>query len=319
MNGKGEEPAVAVAAPPPMSYALSEQSSVDDAASTTTSNAEYSSGSSSISTTSTTTSTTSSASASSSSNIDEGSPRLLASAARPRAPAPPKLALGMDPKSLVGKVLKHIRRSDAHPAVTLAFADDSAVQVLVDGYNPRSARVVVATPREEEEDVFGPASATNNHTWRRDIHSIFDESKDYDDELDERVQLEMDDTLSRLLSAPGAILSVGAAIRDCALVRLTDRGLSRSGMRFDAHHQAFAVKFEGEGDGTRQRWHCIWATRAIRNSAGRCVARTFDDVYVQPLVRQSPSTPRSPVKSSSSSPVKGRGGKRHQRRESWRN
>lgn len=298
-------------APEAMSYSLSEQSSVDDAASTTTANTYYSSASSA-------TSSSTAASTSSSSRSDTSrSPRLVATTVRTRAPPP--LSLGVDSKSLVGKVLKHLRRSDNHPTITLAFADDSAVQVLVDGYNPRSARVVVASGGADEEDVFGSGPPGNHakHFGTEDPNNI----EGIKEELEERVQLEMDDTLSRLLSTPGSIASVGAAIRDCALIRMTDRAHTRAGARFDAHHQAFAVKFEG-GSG---RWHCIWATRAVYDAVGHCVARTFDDVYVQPLVRThslaSAGLPRSPMKvdSPTKSPMKSRGGRRHQRRESWRN
>lgn len=44
--------------------------------------------------------------------------------------------LGVHPSEMVGKVLKSIRVSRSHPTVTLHFADRSAFQVRVDGYDP---------------------------------------------------------------------------------------------------------------------------------------------------------------------------------------
>jgi len=45
-------------------------------------------------------------------------------------------SIGVDPDQIVGKVLVHTRRSPTHPAVTLHFADNTAYQVRVDGYDP---------------------------------------------------------------------------------------------------------------------------------------------------------------------------------------
>lgn len=279
-------------------------------------------------------------------------------------------SIGTDPKSLVGRVLKYMRHSDAHPAVTLVFEDNSAVQVLVDGYNPRSARVVTAAVviEEDEGDVFGPGSGPRlgrerartglgsprkagfGHGYSYEPETVEPQAKSgnnkrgsgseargYGDmdmevneedlgyeeaELFEDVQLEMDATLSRFLSTPGSTTSVGVAIRDCAMISLTDRALTRSGERYNVQHQAFAIKFEEETPATpstpntpvtpsriRPRWHCIWATRVIKDSfgvssyndglvggSGRCVARTFDDVYLKPLVRSPPSPTKSPTK-----------------------
>ena len=46
-------------------------------------------------------------------------------------------SIGVDPRELVGKVLTGIRRSPAHPCVTLHFADGTSYQIRVDGYDPR--------------------------------------------------------------------------------------------------------------------------------------------------------------------------------------
>ncbi|KZT70981.1 hypothetical protein DAEQUDRAFT_688366 [Daedalea quercina L-15889] len=46
-------------------------------------------------------------------------------------------SIGIDPRELIGKVVKGIRRSSTHPCVTLYFADNTAYQIRVDGYDPR--------------------------------------------------------------------------------------------------------------------------------------------------------------------------------------
>ncbi|KAI9509727.1 hypothetical protein F5148DRAFT_1185452 [Russula earlei] len=45
-------------------------------------------------------------------------------------------SIGVDPDQIVGKILVRVRRSPTHPAVTLHFADNTAYQVRVDGYDP---------------------------------------------------------------------------------------------------------------------------------------------------------------------------------------
>jgi hypothetical protein len=56
------------------------------------------------------------------------------SPSKPR-PRPPPL-VGIDPATLVGKVLTGIRKSPVHPSLTLDFADNTTIQVVVDGYDP---------------------------------------------------------------------------------------------------------------------------------------------------------------------------------------
>lgn len=54
-----------------------------------------------------------------------------------RRPVPLRLeSVGVDPSTLVGKVLTNIRRSSRHPSMQLRFSDDTTYQILVDGYNP---------------------------------------------------------------------------------------------------------------------------------------------------------------------------------------
>jgi hypothetical protein len=62
------------------------------------------------------------------------SPTTSSSPPKSRARPPP--LIGIDPGTLVGRVLTSIRKSPVHPSLTLNFADRSTIQVLVDGYDP---------------------------------------------------------------------------------------------------------------------------------------------------------------------------------------
>ncbi|KAJ7163591.1 hypothetical protein C8R43DRAFT_1086406 [Mycena crocata] len=61
---------------------------------------------------------------------------------------PSLIAHSINPADLVGKVLKSVRRSEKHPSLTLAFADGTRVQIMVDGYDP----VHKGVPKELEMD-----------------------------------------------------------------------------------------------------------------------------------------------------------------------
>ncbi|KIJ67945.1 hypothetical protein HYDPIDRAFT_107489 [Hydnomerulius pinastri MD-312] len=66
-----------------------------------------------------------------------------------RRPVPLRLdSIGIDPSVLVGKVLTRISRSSKHPSMQLYFADDTAYQILVDGYDP----IHRGLPKELEMD-----------------------------------------------------------------------------------------------------------------------------------------------------------------------
>ncbi|KAJ7680512.1 hypothetical protein DFH06DRAFT_1464693 [Mycena polygramma] len=72
-------------------------------------------------------------------------------AGSPSRPRPPPLRLdhvGINPADLIGKALKSVRRSEKHPSLTLAFADGTRVQIMVDGYDP----VHKGLPKELEMD-----------------------------------------------------------------------------------------------------------------------------------------------------------------------
>ncbi|KAF7315444.1 hypothetical protein MIND_00059300 [Mycena indigotica] len=55
---------------------------------------------------------------------------------RPRPPSLRLDHLGLDPSSLVGRVLKTIKHSEKHPSLTLHFLDGTRIQIMVDGYSP---------------------------------------------------------------------------------------------------------------------------------------------------------------------------------------
>jgi len=64
-----------------------------------------------------------------------GSLSVLSTPRRSREQPRPD-SIGVNPDQIVGKVLVYIRRSPAHPAVTLHFADNTTYQVRVYGYDP---------------------------------------------------------------------------------------------------------------------------------------------------------------------------------------
>ena len=105
--------------------------------------------------------------------------------------------------------------------------------------------------------------------------------------------LEMDALVEALFNPPGGHISVDLLVRDCTFVRLSDKAFER-GQRgeaqWDQSHLGIAFKFE---EGVK-RWHCVWAMLEERDGrAGQCVFRSFDDVYLQPLVRRELSPSRS--------------------------
>ncbi|TFY69158.1 hypothetical protein EVJ58_g576 [Rhodofomes roseus] len=72
---------------------------------------------------------------------------------------------GVDPRLLIGKVLKGIRRSPAHPCVTLYFTDNTSYQVRVDGYDPKHRGI----PKTLESDSnFEPYLASPGEHF--DVH-----------------------------------------------------------------------------------------------------------------------------------------------------
>ncbi|EIN11849.1 hypothetical protein PUNSTDRAFT_99128 [Punctularia strigosozonata HHB-11173 SS5] len=160
--------------------------------------------------------------------------------------------LGIDPSELVGKVLTRVRRSPNHPNLTLDFADKTSYQIRVDGYDP----VHRGVPKE----------------------------------------LEVSPSLHDILT-PGDIGRL--TITNCAMITMTDKafrldkGKQRDGARreefedrWDQNHLGIAFKFEEENRDGVPRWHSVWATLVEHDQElGTCVFRSYDDVYIDRLVR----------------------------------
>jgi len=97
--------------------------------------------------------------------------------------------------------------------------------------------------------------------------------------------LEMDSELAAVFDPPGGQISVDLAVADCKLISLSDKAfeLGEREQRWDQSHLGIALKFGGA-----RRWHCVWASLEERDDdLGECRFRSYDDVYLQPLVRQS--------------------------------
>jgi hypothetical protein len=76
-----------------------------------------------------------------------------------RIRAPP--IVGIDPGTLVGKVLTGTRKSPVHPSLTLDFADHTTIQVLVDGYDPHPNHRGIPKKLEmnaASDSIFNPAN-----------------------------------------------------------------------------------------------------------------------------------------------------------------
>ncbi|KZV85855.1 hypothetical protein EXIGLDRAFT_725429 [Exidia glandulosa HHB12029] len=79
---------------------------------------------------------------------------------------PPSLRLhdnpdGIDPSTIVGKVLKRVHRGAAHPNLTLVFADDSVVQVKIEGYHPNARGLSKELEMDSSLDDFLASSAAS--------------------------------------------------------------------------------------------------------------------------------------------------------------
>ncbi|CAL1707619.1 unnamed protein product [Somion occarium] len=81
-------------------------------------------------------------------------------------------------------------------------------------------------------------------------------------------------------------------VSEATLTTLTDRAFQagkqgRPDAEWKQVHSAVAFKFKEEG-----RWHCMWATLAEFDAMGRCVFRSFDDVYLQRVERSPQKSPQ---------------------------
>jgi hypothetical protein len=104
--------------------------------------------------------------------------------------------------------------------------------------------------------------------------------------------LEMDALVEALFNPPEGHISVDLLVRDCTFVRLSDKAFERRQRvaQWDQSHLGIAFKFE---DGVK-RWHCVWAMLEERDQrTNQCIFRSFDDVYLQPLVRRELSPSKS--------------------------
>ncbi|KAH0827538.1 hypothetical protein J3R83DRAFT_4257 [Lanmaoa asiatica] len=100
--------------------------------------------------------------------------------------------------------------------------------------------------------------------------------------------LEMDPTLASLLDAADGSLDVAFTIENCVLITLTDKAFDskQREQRWDQNHTGVAFKFCED-----RSWHCVWATLTDHEN-GQCVFRSYDDVYLDQLLR-SPRKRRS--------------------------
>ncbi|KAK7687057.1 hypothetical protein QCA50_009557 [Cerrena zonata] len=86
-------------------------------------------------------------------------------------------------------------------------------------------------------------------------------------------------------------------ISQATLITLTDRAFQagkqgRADSEWKQIHSAIAFKLQEEG-----RWHCLWATLAEFDAVGRCIFRSFDDVYLERVERVPQKSPqKSPQK-----------------------
>jgi hypothetical protein len=163
------------------------------------------------------------------------------------------------------KVLTRVRRSPAHPSLTLDCSDGTSFQLLIDGYNPAHPGVPKFLEMDPSLDlIFNPPSG----------HLLLD-------------------------------LTIVDCVAITLMDKAHDTRVELQGPRdeqWDQHHIGVAFKFlqdiaEGHGG---KGWHCVWATLAEYDeergeSHSACVFRSYNDVYLDTLQR-SPS--RSPKKRS---------------------
>ena len=193
--------------------------------------------------------------------------------------------IGVDPDSLVGKQLTRVRRSRAHPCITLQFSDGSAYQILVVGYDPHYRGI----PKTLESDspILNPRGSNGTADVRLTVSHA--------------TSITLSDKAFQIRSGPKADASTSTK---AAPLPREDRWTQR--------HAAFALKFEEE-----QGWHCVWATMVEFDTTNkeRCVFRNYADVYVDRLHAAAPPPMSAPahVTSHDPSPAPASPGSGHQK------
>ncbi|KAH9858703.1 hypothetical protein C2E23DRAFT_694812, partial [Lenzites betulinus] len=169
--------------------------------------------------------------------------------------------VGIDPAQLTGKTLTCVRRSRAHPSITLHFDDGASFQVRVVGYDPQFRGV----PKKLESDsaVLNPPSGV------ADVRLT----------VKHAAMITLADKAFQV--QPGGSSGSGTP----------GGGKSAHETRWTQKHAAFAIKFDEQPG-----WHCMWATLAEYDLEERdvCVFRNFADVYVDSLHPPTPG-PAAPV------------------------
>ncbi|KAF7321732.1 hypothetical protein MKEN_00694900 [Mycena kentingensis (nom. inval.)] len=106
-------------------------------------------------------------------------------------------------------------------------------------------------------------------------------------------ELEMSPALNELVDSGDV---VDLTVTDCALITLSDKAFAGIDNCWDQRHLGLAFKFATASDDAASPWHCVWAVLEEHSTAGACVFRTYDDVYLEELQR-SPRKPRHRKKS----------------------
>ncbi|EJF65307.1 hypothetical protein DICSQDRAFT_152535 [Dichomitus squalens LYAD-421 SS1] len=174
--------------------------------------------------------------------------------------------IGVDPGSLVGKQLTSVRRSRAHPCITLQFSDGTSYQILVVGYDPHYRGIPKVL--ESDSPILNPRGSNGTADVRLTVSHA--------------TSITLSDKAFQIRSGPKSDAST--SIQAASLPR-EDRWTQR--------HAAFALKFEEE-----QGWHCVSAVMVEYDDRDkeRCVFRNYADVYVDKLHTVAPPPASAPAR-----------------------
>ncbi|KIY47837.1 hypothetical protein FISHEDRAFT_44344, partial [Fistulina hepatica ATCC 64428] len=197
----------------------------------------------------------------------------------------------VDPESIVSKTINSLQLSPTHPCFTFHFTDGSTFQILVQGYNPDTARRGVPSylemdPHLSDMLVDGAVPQLVGHT------------------IEAARFITLQDRAFRYKAPPAA--PSGLSPRRHNSWRDTEEEWIKD-------HLAFAFKVSG-------KWHCVWSMLEEQcvgeyancvGNLGKCIFRDYDNVYLQERPPRSPQKsrfPRSPQKARdlSQSPKKAR-------------